>query len=261
MKNKQIWSNSRVKKYQWRCQIPADDIYYGPASPSEKELHLIDEIKNKNIIEMGCGGAQNSIFLSKQGANVTAIDLSPSQIKYAKSLAEQNNTKINFYVEDMQNLKNIPSNSQDIALSVFAVQYINDLTPFLKEANRVLKKNGTLIFSYDHPYFTIVKKGKFISGSDPYFDLIKNNKLTINHSFTEKQIAEDFFDGKKITIYRHNTSETVSKLLENNFSIENIIEPTYNENYIDPWANFPIYRKEVVEKIPATIIYKARKIK
>jgi ubiquinone/menaquinone biosynthesis C-methylase UbiE len=202
-------------------------------------------MKDKNIIEIGCGGAQNSIFLSKQGARVTAMDISPSQIDYAKKLCKKYITDIDFYVRDMRNLKNIPSKSQDVALSIFAVQYIDNLTPFLKEANRVLKDNGTLIFSHDHPYFT----------------MINYDELQINNAFTDKQLELNFFDGKKIQIYRHNTGETISKLLENNFSIERIIEPTYNNKNIDPWAHFPIYRKEVVEKVPATIIYKARKIK
>ena len=72
------WWNNTSSYYQNTFDIPVDDIYYGPFCPTEKELKIIDidNIKNKKVLELGCGGGQCSIFLSKNGAICSGIDIS-----------------------------------------------------------------------------------------------------------------------------------------------------------------------------------------
>jgi len=54
-------------------------------------LQLIGSVKNKHVLELGCGGAQCSIAFAKKGAIVTAVDVSSVEIEFAKKLADENN--------------------------------------------------------------------------------------------------------------------------------------------------------------------------
>jgi len=73
--------------YQRKTKIPTDDVYWGEFVASERQLKMLGNLKVKKILEICCGGAQNSIALSKQGAEAYGIDLSRSQILYGKQLA------------------------------------------------------------------------------------------------------------------------------------------------------------------------------
>ena len=67
-------------EYQVNSEISLEDVHYSPLSFGEKTANLIGNITGKEYVELGCGGAQNSIALAKSGANVTAVDLSLSLI-------------------------------------------------------------------------------------------------------------------------------------------------------------------------------------
>ena len=54
-------------------------------------MQLIGSVKNKHVLELGCGGAQCSIAFAKKGAIVTAVDVSSVEIEFAKKLADENN--------------------------------------------------------------------------------------------------------------------------------------------------------------------------
>ncbi|GAH11994.1 unnamed protein product, partial [marine sediment metagenome] len=78
--------NMDALKYQKREKISTDHVHYGPNCPYEKDLNLLGDVQGKKIVELGCGGGQCSIALTKRGAICTGIDLSDEQIKYAKNL-------------------------------------------------------------------------------------------------------------------------------------------------------------------------------
>ena len=77
--------------------------------------------KEDSIIEIGCGGAQCAIAMAKKGANVTGVDQSQEQLKFAKNLAQKNKVKIKFIQSSFQNLRKLKSNKYDIAFSAFAL--------------------------------------------------------------------------------------------------------------------------------------------
>ena len=154
---KEWWDGSSTY-YQSTFNIPTDDIYYGPFCPSETELDLLDikNIKSKNILELGCGGGQCSIFLSKKGAICSGIDISTKQIEYATELARKECVKIDYVVGSGENLSYFKDCEFDIVLAVFSIQYIKNLGKCLEEVRRVLKKGGIFVFSLDHPFYSAV---------------------------------------------------------------------------------------------------------
>ncbi len=82
--NASSW-NIISKSYQSRYSISTNKFYWGPLCSSKYD-RLIGEVKGKHILEIGCGAGQNSIFLAKNGANVTALDFSTEQLNHGKSL-------------------------------------------------------------------------------------------------------------------------------------------------------------------------------
>src|SRR5437879_2722289 len=120
----QRWWEAFAPEYQRVCQIPVD-VHYGPGSPNEAELQLIGSVAGKAVLELGCGGAQCAIAFAKQGATVTAVDITAAQLTFATDLAARHGVTITFYQRDMTDLAPIPAESQDIVFSAFAFGYVD----------------------------------------------------------------------------------------------------------------------------------------
>ena len=88
--------------YQAKTTISLEDVHYGPISPGESELKLLGNVKGKKILEIGCGGGQNSIVLAKWGAKPVGLDLSEVQIKHAQKLAKKEHVSVAFHVGNME---------------------------------------------------------------------------------------------------------------------------------------------------------------
>lgn len=68
----------------------------------------------KKILIVGCGYGYDAIEAAKRNFDVTALDFSETAIQYANSIAQKENVKINFVVEDFFKINNEYSNSFEI---------------------------------------------------------------------------------------------------------------------------------------------------
>src|SRR3989344_3579136 len=113
--------------------------------------YTIDEIKNdvknKTVLDIGCGPGHYSIILSKMGAKVTAIDISKEMIQEAKKNAEKLNTKnIKFFVENFLN-SNF-KNKFDYSFAIGFADYTNkqELDLLINNMKQITKKKFIISF-------------------------------------------------------------------------------------------------------------------
>ncbi|MFH1551660.1 MAG: class I SAM-dependent methyltransferase [bacterium] len=116
-------------------------------------LELIGNVKNKKILEIGCGNGYLSRLLAQKGAEVIGTDLSQKLLDYAKEKEEINPVGIKYFQRDAANLKGLKNNFFDIVIANMCLMDIKDADKAVEEANRVLKKNGRFVFSINHPVF------------------------------------------------------------------------------------------------------------
>ena len=243
------WWEETSKNYQEKSKIGTSSAHYGPFAPDEKRLKLLGNVKGKKILELGCGGGQCSIAFAKQGAKCTGIDISKEQLKFAENLAKKNKVNVNFIQGSFQDLKKIKPNSHDIVFSAFALQYSPDLEKALKQVYRILRKRGLFVFSFDHPFYSVL---------DP-----KTMKVINNYNKAGKLIEISEWDGKKhkFVAYLRKISEIYDAILNSGLSLERIIEP-YDKKAEKAWrADFwkKIYPVSLCKLVTPTIIFKTRK--
>jgi ubiquinone/menaquinone biosynthesis C-methylase UbiE len=270
VKNKQnqdSW-NKISRSYQQEKRISLEDVHYGPVAPGEKELGFLDDVKGKKILEIGCGGGQNSIVLTKWGAEVIGLDFSEIQLEHAKKLAEKEGVKVEFIQGKMEDLSQFEDNNFDITLSSHAIGYADDLDAVFTETTRVLKPEGFLVFCFEHPLWKTV--GPALEDGDL--------KKAINYFDKTRDVWEwPCFDGTKATFNQGNWSlkEIINGLINTGMQIVRIEEPqAYDVVNMDAKAISKIpyisdvkeWHQEYIRKfvrvirlIPFSLIIKAKK--
>lgn len=70
------------------------------------QFRSIEWLKDKNVLEIGCGLGGVGHFLSPLSKSVSGIDISSLAIMHAKELAQKNQLNIDFYVDDICKTQN-----------------------------------------------------------------------------------------------------------------------------------------------------------
>lgn len=128
-------------------------------------LKLTKNLEGKKVLDVGCGSGILMLEFLKRGATVTGIDYSQKMLDLAKQ-------ELNFYKVDKKKYKLILANatnlpfsdkSFDLVLATGLTDYMSDKDnqKFIKEAARVLKKDGSLIVSFpvENSPFSIARYG------------------------------------------------------------------------------------------------------
>ena len=106
---------------------------------------LKTKTKSKDVLDYGCGiGNFAEKVKSFQPKKIVAVDISEEAIKKAKNRSESENSNIEYRVENCENL-NLNSDTFDVVYGGGILHHLN-LNKSLNELNRVLKKDGTIIF-------------------------------------------------------------------------------------------------------------------
>jgi 2-polyprenyl-3-methyl-5-hydroxy-6-metoxy-1,4-benzoquinol methylase len=103
-------------------------------------------------LDIGCGEGHNTRLLARCGAHVTAIDVSEIFIEYAQQAEEQEPLGINYGVASAAALP-FGDATFDFAVGFMSFMDIPETELVLAEAYRVLKPEGFLQFSIEHPCF------------------------------------------------------------------------------------------------------------
>ena len=128
----------------------SDSFVKAQANLTDYCISLLDPIENKEVVEIGCGNGVQSLYIWQKfkPAKITGIDLSTANIEIAISEKERMNAEVvRFLVDDAQDMKNIPSESVDVLLSIESAFHYPDKTAFLKEVHRVLKPGGQFLIA------------------------------------------------------------------------------------------------------------------
>lgn len=141
------------KWYQNWFNSPYYHILYHQRNDNEAEFfidNLLAYLKpsaDSKLLDIACGRGRHSVYLNKKGFDVTGIDLSYANIKYALRFE---NEKLHFFVHDMRYLFYI--NYFDLGFNLFtSFGYFNtekDHINALKAFSKSLKKNGMLVLDY-----------------------------------------------------------------------------------------------------------------
>ena len=254
--------------YQRLHQIPTDAAHYGPWAPDESELRLLGDVRDKRILEIGCGGGQCSIAFARQGAIAVGIDLSDEQLAFASQLVQsavapqlENDVDAivlpTFLQGDAGDLGRFTGGSFDLVFSAYALHYVPHIEACLAEVSRVLRyadtgagvPGGQFVFSLDHPFRDCF--------SDD--DNGEESLHPLRSYFTRGAMDWQFgSSGEWMRSFHRTIGDWVALLHDANLQVERIIEPEPVLTAEEQASWSESYDLEAAQLIPQTIIFVAR---
>lgn len=240
------WENI-VEQYHDETIISCNDFHYGPLIPGDSTLNLLPDVDGMNCLEIACGGAQNSIYLAKNGAKCTAFDASAGHISYAAKLAEKHSADIDLRLMTMEEIFLEPGYF-DLVHSAYGFNFTADFGKLIADVFKLLNTGGILLFSVPHPFFS----GEFL-------ELEGEDGLFIRDYFEMKPEGRYDDDGNRTACSYFYSMDHISRVLaENNFLIERVCEPEICGN--PPYTSrlWDEYRPQM-SRFPGTLIIKAIK--
>lgn len=197
-------------------------------------LALLPPLAGKNVLDIGCGSGWYAEQYIQQGAQVTAIDITPKMVAYTRARLGARATVLQ---ADINNPFSFADDGVfDIAVAPLVLHYLEHWEGVLSEIHRVLKPEGVLVFSTHHPFADYQ-----LFGTGSYF--------------TTEQVV-DTWDVGTVRFYRRSLTAITEALACSGFLIERLVEPLPTETFRE--KNPQGYEKLMKE--PNFLTIRARRI-
>ncbi|MCG2700078.1 class I SAM-dependent methyltransferase [Candidatus Parcubacteria bacterium] len=203
---------------------------------TNRVIKILGNVKNKSILDLGCGNGKVARILAKKGAKVVAVDKVREQIEHAKTITKDKN--IEYFVGDLSSIgKIIVGEKFDIVLSMMAHLYLpeKDFKKSFKIISSYLKNNGRFIYLNIHPCRILLNNNKV--------DYFKTNFL---------KVKLPTLSGKpfKTSYFNHSLELVLNSIFEAGLAVKKIYEPKAIEDEIKKYPKL----LSVENKIPSYII-------
>jgi len=180
-------TNDEIIKAYSICSKGYAETFYNELDdkPLDRKLYdlFADKIEtNGECVELGCGPGEIAVYLHNYGLNIQAIDKSDEMIKLAKKL----NSKIEFSIDDVFDLSFESNTFAGVAAPFLIVNFDDEeIDKSIKEMNRILKMNGSLLISF--------------------------------HIGEDEELAfDDFFESGNKIVFKLHRVEKIKKIIEEN---------------------------------------------
>ena len=110
-------------------------------------LKRAGSLRSKTVLDIGAGLGESSVYFALQGAQVTAVDVSPGMVETALRLARQHGVEINGVVSAGEDLR-LRDGAYDVVYLANTIHHVRDRDLLFRQILRALRPGGWF-FSYD----------------------------------------------------------------------------------------------------------------
>ncbi|HEV3085991.1 MAG TPA: class I SAM-dependent methyltransferase [Candidatus Elarobacter sp.] len=111
---------------------------------------MLGDVRGKDVLELGCGGAQWSIALTRLGARCVGLDNSSRQLEHARRAMAEAGVEFPLVHASAEAVP-LPDASFDVVFCDYGAMTFCDPERTVPEAARLLRPGGLLAFSAETP--------------------------------------------------------------------------------------------------------------
>lgn len=220
--NKESWN----RKTEFHVQSKFYDMeafLNGNTTLNPIELELLGEVRNKSILHLQCHFGQDSISLSRLGAEVVGVDLSDKAIETAQNLAKETNSTTKFICCDIYESPQHLDQKFDIVFTSYGtIGWLPDLDKWAAVISKFLKPSGKFVFVEFHPVVWMFDDN-FEKVGYNYFN---TGPIVETEIGTYADLSADL--NQEYVCWNHSLSEIFSSLIQNKLMINSFQEYDYS---------------------------------
>jgi len=151
--NRRSWDREAAAYERRHARILAGkhDLAWGLWRLSETSARMLGEVRNRRILELGCGAARWSVALARRGGRVVGLDVSRARLDQAVDVARAARRRLPLVQANAETLP-FRSGSFDLVFCDWGAMTFCDPERTVPEAARVLADGGLLVFSTASPF-------------------------------------------------------------------------------------------------------------
>ena len=222
--------------------LGAADLIWCPEQLREADARLLGDVRDRRILEVGCGAAMCSRWLAGQGARPVAFDLSAGMLRHARAGSAATGVEVPLVQADAEHIP-FRDASFDIAFTAFgAIQFVADSARLMREVARVLRPGGRWVFATTHP-----TRWSFPDDPGPA-------GLTATMPYWDRTPYVEYAAGGEPTYVEHHRTlgDRVREIAAAGFALADVVEPEWPAGHTRVWGQWSPLRGAI---LPGTAIY------
>ena len=250
--------SARANRFWWDAEAGAyyaehgaflgdAELLWCPEGLREADAHLLGDVRDRDVLEVGCGAAQGGRWLVAQGARVTALDVSMGQLRQARVLDARTGVAVPHLLQADAQALPLRDAAYDVVCSAFgAVPFVADSAGVMTECARVLRPGGRLVFSVTHPL-------RWVFPDDP-----GPAGLTVRQPYFDRTPYVEVDDAGVASYVEHHRTlgDRVRELVAAGLVLDDLVEPEWPPGLDQEWGQWSPLRGRLV---PGTAIFVAHR--
>ena len=208
------WSYERKRSFRYELQSYMCDVIN------------FEGYRNKKVLEFGCGSGIDALEFARNGADVTAVDVTENACTLTTELSKEAGVPIK--VVQINDALPFSDNTFDLVYSFGVLHHIPNVESVLAEIHRVLKPDGniiamlynkdSLLYAYSIVYLHGLKDKKVLNGfcnatmkklTRKYCERIENCPYTKAYTKDEaRALFEQYFADVSVSVH-YNVIDTL----------------------------------------------------
>ena len=116
---------------------------------------LLGDVRDRNLLDIGCGTGRHSIPLAEAGARVTGVDFSEGMLTKARAkaaaLTGATGGGVRFVAHDLHDRLPLPDHTFHVVLCALVLEHIKSLDHLFSEFERLTQPGGRVVITVMHP--------------------------------------------------------------------------------------------------------------
>ena len=225
---------ARFNRERWEELAQANVEYSRPALGLDlaKAKEMVDpegmtqDVSDRDVLCLAGGGGQQSAAFGLLGANVTVLDLCPTQLARDREAAAHYGLKVRTLEGDMRDLSVFPPRSFDIVYHAHSINFVPDARRVFREVAGVLRPGGLYRFSCHNPFVHTVWETSWDGEGYRLSDVYRDGEVTEDPYW---DVDDGAGTSRRILgprEFRHNMNTLVNGLVESGLTVLGVWEDT-----------------------------------
>jgi SAM-dependent methyltransferase len=209
-------------------------------------LALLPDVKDRRVLDLGCGAGQLSQHLAARGAaEVIGVDISERMLELART--RWAHPRVRHERMAIEEASFTPARF-DLVVSALALHYVDDYRGLVERIAEWLAPGGVVVYSTEHPIFT---------ARLPYDGWVRegaaHTRWALNDYASEGSRDETWFVPGVRKVHR-TMATMLNGLVESGLTIERVVEPIPNAGWLERHPSMLDERRR-----PMFLLVRARK--